>query len=63
MRYSIMLQLVTGITLILLGSAAVFAWIQNRTEPMELGQVPTSPEPKPDKQPHSSTRDPLPPLG
>jgi succinate dehydrogenase hydrophobic anchor subunit len=30
MRYSIMLQLVTGITLVLVVSAALFAWIQNR---------------------------------
>lgn len=30
MRYSIMLQLVTGITLVLVGGAAMFAWIQNR---------------------------------
>lgn len=39
MRYSMMLQLVTGITLVLLGSAALFAWIQNRIEPVELGQM------------------------
>jgi succinate dehydrogenase hydrophobic anchor subunit len=51
MRYSMMLQLVTGITLVFLGSAAVFAWIQNRIEPMELGQVPASPEPKQQEQP------------
>lgn len=31
MRYSIMLQLVGFITLVLVGSAALFAWIQNRT--------------------------------
>ena len=30
MRYSIMLQLVTGITLILVSAAALFGWIQNR---------------------------------
>ena len=30
MRYSIMLQLVTGITLVLVNAAALFAWIQNR---------------------------------
>ena len=30
MRYSIMLQILTGITLILLSGAALFAWIQNR---------------------------------
>jgi hypothetical protein len=33
MRYSIMLQLVSFIALVLVGSAALFAWIQNRTEP------------------------------
>ena len=33
MRYGIMLQLVGFITLVLLGSAAFFAWIQNRTVP------------------------------
>jgi len=36
MRYSIMVQLVAGVTLILLGTAALFAWIQTRTEPVEL---------------------------
>ena len=30
MRYSIMLQLVSFLTLILLGAAAFFAWMQNR---------------------------------
>jgi hypothetical protein len=35
MRYSIMLQLVTGITLVLVGSAALFAWIQNRPNPSQ----------------------------
>ncbi|MDV2993698.1 MAG: hypothetical protein N4J56_003352 [Chroococcidiopsis sp. SAG 2025] len=30
MRYSIMLQLVTGIALILVASAALFAWLQYR---------------------------------
>lgn len=30
MRYSIMLQLVGFLTLILLGTAAFFAWMQNR---------------------------------
>jgi hypothetical protein len=30
MRYSIMLQLVTTITLIFLGTAALFAWLQYR---------------------------------
>jgi hypothetical protein len=42
MRYSIMLQLVVGTTLILLGSAALFAWIQNRIEPVDLKQNPVS---------------------
>jgi hypothetical protein len=32
MRYSIMLQLVTGISLVLVSSAALFAWIQNRPD-------------------------------
>lgn len=36
MRYSIMLQLVTGTTLILIGAAALFAWVQNRNQPLEL---------------------------
>jgi CBS-domain-containing membrane protein len=36
MRYSIMVQLVAGVTVILLGSAVLFAWIQTRTEPVEL---------------------------
>jgi flagellar basal body-associated protein FliL len=30
MRYSIMLQLVSFLTVILLGAAAFFAWMQNR---------------------------------
>ena len=30
MRYSIMLQLVSGITLILVGGGAFFAWMENR---------------------------------
>ena len=30
MRYAIMLQLVTGIAFILVGSAALFAWLQYR---------------------------------
>lgn len=34
MRYSIMLQLVAGITLVLVGAAALFAWIQNRPNEM-----------------------------
>lgn len=33
MRYSIMLQLVAATTIVLLGAAALFAWLQNRTEP------------------------------
>ncbi|MBW4600472.1 MAG: hypothetical protein KME29_12935 [Calothrix sp. FI2-JRJ7] len=37
MRYSIMLQLVTGITLVLVGGAAIFAWIQNRPNPPQQG--------------------------
>ncbi|MDM9381479.1 hypothetical protein QUB80_12285 [Chlorogloeopsis sp. ULAP01] len=37
MRYSIMLQIVTGITLILIGGGALFAWIQNR--PVETTEV------------------------
>jgi len=36
MRYSIMLQLVTTISLIFIAAAALFAWIQNRqTEPVQ----------------------------
>ena len=42
MRYSIMLQIVAGTTLILVGSAALFAWIQNRVEPAELRNSPVS---------------------
>jgi hypothetical protein len=42
MRYSIMLQLVTGTTLILVGAAALFAWLQNRTEPVESRIQPVS---------------------
>ena len=37
-----MLQIVAGMTLILLGSAALFAWIQNRTETRELKQATVS---------------------
>lgn len=33
MRYSIMLQLVAAITLIFLGTAALFAWLQYRPIP------------------------------
>ena len=36
MRYSIMLQLVTTISVIFIAAAALFAWIQNRqTEPVQ----------------------------
>ncbi|AFY77158.1 MAG: hypothetical protein IGR93_04290 [Hydrococcus sp. C42_A2020_068] len=35
MRYSIMLQLVAIITLIFLGTAALFAWLQYRPGPEE----------------------------
>ncbi|WP_179228399.1 hypothetical protein [Leptolyngbya ohadii] len=31
MRYSIMLQIVAGTTVVLVGAAALFAWIQNRS--------------------------------
>ncbi|WP_179228325.1 hypothetical protein [Leptolyngbya ohadii] len=31
MRYSIMLQIVVGTTVVLVGAAALFAWIQNRS--------------------------------
>lgn len=34
MRYSIMLQIVGIITLIFLGVAALFAWLQNRPIPV-----------------------------
>jgi hypothetical protein len=36
MRYNIMVQLVAGMTLILLGTAALIAWIQTRSEPVNL---------------------------
>ncbi len=41
MRYSIMLQLVTATTLILVATAALFAWLQNRTPSVtqEVSQV------------------------
>jgi hypothetical protein len=42
MRYSIMLQLVAGTTLILVGAAALFGWIQNRAKPMKSGICPVS---------------------
>lgn len=35
MRYSIMLQVVGIITLILVGTAGLFAWLQNRDSPSE----------------------------
>ncbi|MGB7377187.1 MAG: hypothetical protein WA959_11575 [Rivularia sp. (in: cyanobacteria)] len=35
MRYSIMLQVVATITLIFLGTAALFAWLQYRPSPQE----------------------------
>ena len=35
MRYSIMLQLATGITTILVATAALFAWIQSRPSPSQ----------------------------
>jgi hypothetical protein len=42
MRYSLMLQLVAGTTVILVGAAALFAWMQNRTEPVESRTQPVS---------------------
>ena len=42
MRYSIMLQLVAGTTLILVGAAALFGWLQNRTEPVKFRIHPVS---------------------
>ncbi len=39
MRYSIMLQLLTVTTFILLGVAALFAWIQTRTEPTNFNSI------------------------
>lgn len=35
MRYSIMLQLVAATTVVLVGAAALFAWIQNRAQPVD----------------------------
>lgn len=35
MRYSIMLQIVAIITVILLGAAGLFAWLQNRPGPSQ----------------------------
>ncbi len=37
MRYSIMLQLVAGTTVVLVGAAALFAWLQNR-EPIQISR-------------------------
>ena len=42
MRYNLMLQLVAGTTLILVSTAALFAWLQNRAEPAELRTQPVS---------------------
>jgi hypothetical protein len=42
MRYSLMLQLVAGTTLILVSTAALFAWLQNRAEPVESRTQPAS---------------------
>jgi hypothetical protein len=35
MRYSIMLQLVATVTIVFLGTAALFAWLQYRSIPEE----------------------------
>ncbi|MEB3216195.1 MAG: hypothetical protein VKN72_08165 [Nostocales cyanobacterium 94392] len=46
MRYSIMLQLVATITLIFLGTAGLFAWLQYRPAPEEpntLGRISSIP--------------------
>ncbi len=46
MRYSIMLQLVANITIIFLGTAALFAWLQYRPSPDETntqGRISYSP--------------------
>ena len=40
MRYNIMLQLVVCTTLILVGAAALFAWIQTRPDPVEMNRKP-----------------------
>jgi hypothetical protein len=37
MRYSIMLQLVSFLTLLLVGGAALFAWLQSRPLPEQEG--------------------------
>ncbi len=39
MRYSIMLQLVAGTTAILVGTAALFAWIQNRPQTVDRSRA------------------------
>lgn len=39
MRYSIMLQVVGIITLILVGTAGLFAWLQNRDSCSELKRI------------------------
>jgi hypothetical protein len=41
MRYSIMLQLVGLITLALVGTAALFAWLQNRPLPNQTSESAT----------------------
>lgn len=46
MRYNLMLQIVTVITLILISGAGLFAWIQNRppeTPPSEESKILGSP--------------------
>jgi hypothetical protein len=35
MRYSIMVQLVTGITIVLVSTAALFGWLQHRPASMQ----------------------------
>lgn len=40
MRYSIMVQVVSLMTVILMAAAALFAWLQTRTSP-EASQKPT----------------------
>lgn len=35
MRYSIMVQLVTGITIVLVSTAALFGWLQTRPASMQ----------------------------
>ena len=43
MRYSIMLQLVVGITLVLVGAGAFFGWLQTR--PVGPAQSPATVQP------------------